>query len=252
MKNSAIRFKEYHSDKEKESQDKLLTLLKKSPIPDQELIPNLPLFLRRQDVARILFMNHLYGEMIDVHGIIAEFGIRWGRNLALLQSLRGTHEPYNYNHKIVGFDTFEGFPDVSKKDGGAEIITAGSFAVTNGYSNYLSEVMDYHEQESPVSHIKKYELVKGDACTTVKKYLQGHPETIIALAYFDLDIYQPTKDVLEAIKTHLTRGSIVVFDELNHPDFPGETRALKEVFGLNRYAIRQNPYGSMQSYMVIE
>ena len=252
MKKNAITFKEYHSGKERVEQEELQGLLKNCPIPEKELISNLPLFLRRQDVARILFMNHLYQEMIDTHGIIMEFGIRWGRNISLLQSLRGTYEPYNYNRKIVGFDTFSGFPSVSKKDGAAEIIEAGAFNVTDGYEKYLSAVCDYHEAESPISHIKKYELVKGDASVSIKKYLKDHPETIIALVYLDLDIYQPTKDVLQAIRGHLTKGSVIAFDELNHSDFPGETLALKEVFGLDGYSIRQNPYGSMQSYIVIE
>ena len=79
-----------------------------------------------------------------------------------------------------------------------------------------------------------------------------HPETIVALAYFDFDIYQPTKTCLEAIKGRLTKGSVVAFDELNCPEFPGETLALKEVFGLDKYAIRRNPLNPLCSYIVIE
>ena len=57
---------------------------------------------------------------------------------------------------------------------------------------------------------------------------------------------------LKAIKEHLTKGSIIGFDELNLHDFPGETLALKEVFGLDRYRIIRSPYSSVQSYIVIE
>jgi hypothetical protein len=37
-----------------------------------------------------------------------------------------------------------------------------------------------------------------------------------ALAYFDLDLYEPTRAVLEQIRPYLTKGSIVAFDEFAH------------------------------------
>ena len=112
-------------------------------------------------------------------------------------------------------------------------------------------MLNCHEQESPISHKKKYELVKGDATVKIQEYLQKYPETIIAFAYFDLDIYEPTKKCLEAIKKHLTKGSIIGFDQLNNPDWPGETVALKEVFGTDRYEIIRSSLTN-QSYMIIK
>lgn len=45
-----------------------------------------------------------------------------------------------------------------------------------------------------------------------------------------------------AILPHLTKGSVIGFDELNFHAFPGETLALKEVLGLGKYSIRRNRY----------
>ncbi len=94
--------------------------------------------------------------------------------------------------------------------------------------------------------------MKGNAIEQIDVYLNDHPETIIAFAYFDFDIYAPTKKCLERILSHLTKGSIIAFDELNHSIFPGETLALKEVLGLTKYSIRRSPFSSYQSYLVIE
>ena len=47
-----------------------------------------------------------------------------------------------------------------------------------------------------------------------------------------MDIYKPTKDCLKAIKPHLTKGSVLAFDELNCDMARGVTPALKEVFNL--------------------
>ena len=56
-----------------------------------------------------------------------------------------------------------------------------------------------------------------------------------------MDLYKPTKNVLELILPRLTKGSLLVFDELNSETFPGETRAVIEVLGLNNLRLRRNP-----------
>jgi hypothetical protein len=229
-----------------------IDLFRNSPIPTEFLISNLNLYTRRQDLTRVLFMHDLYKKILPVHGVIMEFGTWWGQNLALFSNFRGIYEPYNHDRKIIGFDTFQGFPSVHEKDGKASMIKKGTFSTQSSYLKHLSKVLNYHEQESPISHIKKHSIIKGDASITIKQYLKDHPETIIALAYFDFDIYKPTKECLEAIKPHLIKGSVLAFDQLCVEDYPGETIALKEVFNINNLRIQRNPLSSIQSFVVIE
>jgi hypothetical protein len=223
---------------------------KNAPIPDNELLTNLGLFISRQTLSRILYMQELYSKIISVHGVIMEFGVRWGQNLSLFSSLRGMYEPFNYNRKIIGFDTFSGFPVLSKKDG--DLLAIGDYAVAADYEKYLEAILSYHEKESPIPHKKKFELVKGDASVTFKNYLEKNPHTIVAMAYFDFDIYQPTKDCLELLLPRLTKGSVIAFDELNCPEFPGETLAVMETIGLSKYAIKRSPLNPLISYIVID
>lgn len=224
--------------------------LRNSPVPDQELLDNLGLYLTRQTLSRINFIQRLYTIILPVHGVIMEFGVRWGQNMALFSNLRGLHEPYNYNRKVIGFDTFSGFPSVAPQDGGR--VKEGDYGVADDWMTRLEEILDLHEQNSPIPHKKKHELVQGDATETLPAYLQEHPETVIALAYFDFDIYAPTRACLEAILPHLTKGSVLAFDELNVPEFPGETLAVREVLGLSRYAIRRDPSSPLTSWLVVE
>jgi hypothetical protein len=240
------------SDSELEKRKKFLELYKECPIPENEILSNIGLFEKRQEITKQLFLNEIYREIVNVHGVIIEFGVRWGQNLVTLNNLRAIYEPYNYNRKIIGFDTFDGFPVVAPEDGTNEIIKAGAFSVTKDYGSYLEEVLNYHESECPMSHIKKNYIVKGDATVEFEKYLNDNPETIVAFAYFDFDIYTPTKKCLELLKQHLTKGSVIGFDELNDHKFPGETLALKEAFGLNRYKIQRNMFSCMQSFLIIE
>jgi len=53
--------------------------LRSAAIPDNELLDNLGLFLTRQTLSRINFMQQLYQMIVPVHGVIMEFGVRWGR-----------------------------------------------------------------------------------------------------------------------------------------------------------------------------
>ncbi len=240
------------SGTEQAARKRIQKLFAAAPIPRDELLSNLGLFINRQSLSRILFMHELYSKIVGVHGIVVEFGVRWGQNLALFESFRGMYEPFNHNRKIVGFDTFEGFPSVDPKDGNAPIARTGAYGVTAGYETFLEQVLAYHEQESPLQHIRRFEIVKGDASESIEAYLERNPETIVALAYFDFDIYQPTKRCLDAIKPHLTKGSVLGFDELNYHAYPGETLALREAFPLDRYAIRRTPHSNVASYIVID
>ena len=242
----------FASSDEVSHRERLLHMFKNCPIPEDEIMANLGIFLGRQKLSRILYMHELYQKIINVHGIVVEFGVRWGQNLALFESFRGIYEPFNYSRKIVGFDTFDGFPSVSEKDGENEVLYPGAFSVTKDYYQFLDLILKYHESESPISHIKKYELVKGDASHSFREYLEKNPHTIIAFAYFDMDIYQPTKTCLDLIKRHVTKGTVIGFDELSYPEFPGETIALQEVFGLDRYTISRSPLSPLSSWIVID
>ena len=201
---------------------------------------HLPLFITRQALSRQLYFDQLYRQILDVPGVICEFGVQWGASLATLANLRGIHEPYNYSRHLYGFDTFSGFAAVSSKDG--EACEVGDYSVVTGYEAELARILSMHENNSPLSHIEKTHLVKGDARVTVPDWLKGNPHAVIAMAIFDMDVYLPTKEVLGVILPRLTRGSVLVFDELNCPQFPGETQALSEVLGLDRLRLRRTPH----------
>jgi len=203
-KNENIDIVRFGPADEDDRRNKLVELMDNSPIPEQEKLLNTGLFLTPQNLSRVLYIDHLYKQILETQGVVMEFGCRWGQNLSLFTSLRGIYEPYNRLRKVIGFDTFEGFVDVDQKDG--QEMKQGAYSVTEHYDDYLNQVLTLQEKESPLPHLKKYEVVKGDVCTTVPKYLEENPHTIIALAYFDLDLYKPTKEVIEALLPRITKG----------------------------------------------
>lgn len=223
------------SAQEKAIRTEMMALLKSSPIPESELCENLPLYIRRQTLMDVLALNEAYKRILTVPGVIIEAGTRWGRKLATLISLRGVYEPYNINRRIIGFDTFEGFLEIGAEDGDAPAVHRGAFTASLGYREYLQKVLTVQEQESPLSHVQRFEIYEGDIAETLPQFLNSNPEVLIALVYLDLDLYKPTRAVLEAISPRLVRGTVLAFDQVGHPEFPGETRALNDVLGLRQY-----------------
>jgi len=252
MKNKDFGIKTYSSSEEHAVRKSFYEQFKSCPIPDNQLLSNLGLFLNSKSMARLLFLDHIYQQIIDVHGVVMEFGTRWGQNLAVFSALRGIYEPFNRHRKLVGFDTFKGFPSISAKDGKSDMMKKGELAVTENYDQYLTRTLELQEKDNPLAHLKKFELRVGDATKEINRYLKEHPETIISLVYFDFDLYEPTKKCLEAIRPHLVKGSVVGFDELNDIDSPGETVALMETFGLNNVRLKRYRYASRVSYFVVE
>src|SRR5262249_13793274 len=79
-----------------QSRVRQMELFRRTPLPPQELATNLGLYLRSTMVAKILYLDELYRQVLPLPGVVMEFGCWWGANLALFSSLRAVHEPYNY------------------------------------------------------------------------------------------------------------------------------------------------------------
>lgn len=229
-----------------------IKLLKNAPLSDTDLYRNLALFINRPLLSKLLYLDSLYKQIKDIHGHIIEFGVRWGQNLSVLQCLKGIYEPYNFRRKIIGFDTFAGFPTVHENDGSYEEVKVGEQGVSDNYQAFLEQILQLQVQNNPLPDMHKYELVVGDAVETLDKYLHENPETLVSLAYFDFDLYEPTKKCLELIKPRLCKGSIIAFDELNHEFWPGETQAFQEILGANNFTIKRFPHIPDESYIVFE
>lgn len=221
-------------------------------MPDNELMLNLGLYLRSSIFAKLLFLNEAYELIVDQPGNILEFGCWWGQNLVSFENLRAIHEPFNQSRRVIGFDSFSGYGETSSMDGGNSVIDKGSYSLPEGYSNYLKELMDFHEEDHVMGHNKKHDIIVGDVRQTVPQFFEDHPGQMVALAYFDLAQYEPTKICLEAVMPHLMPGSVLVMDELNSRDYPGETVAFKEVFQSYRYRLRKSRFFTDRTFVILQ
>lgn len=222
------------------NRERLFDLFRRRPMSDEELLVNLGLYMRSGALAKILFLDEIYRRARKIPGCIMEFGVWWGQTLTTMENLRAIHEPYNHQRHIIGFDTFTGYTEIGSKDRPSELITEGVYRVSEGHERYLADILDFHEKENVMGHIEKHEVVKGDVRVTLPDWLDRNPQAFVALALFDMALYEPTKLSLTAIAPRLIKGSLVIFDELNHKDYPGETEAAMEVLGSSQFSIENS------------
>lgn len=243
---------DYASEAEKRSRGDLLANLLASPIPHHSVLANLGLFQTSKTFSRLVFMHEFYKMGLGVMGQVFDFGTRWGQNMAIWIAVRDMLEPFNRHRKIVGFDTFGGFPSTAAEDGSSEMIGVGNIPVTDNYPDYLKMLLTTLECNTALPHLKRFELVQGDASETVRNYFEANPHAIVSHAFFDFDLYEPTRDCLRAVWNRMPKGAVLGFDEVNDPDSPGETQAIIDVLGIDHIRLQRFPWVSRVSYIVKE
>jgi Macrocin-O-methyltransferase (TylF) len=220
----------------------LVKLFRESPVtPNDDLLTNLYLYQPATILAKTLYLNELYERIMHLPGDIFEFGVWWGANLSLFANLRTIHEPYNRARRVVGFDTFTGYPEPSEHDR-PEFVQSRGYDVGADYRSHLTAVLDAHEGEGPSPTTRKYELIAGTIEDTLAAYLESNPQIFIALAYVDLQTYEGTKAALSGIKDRMVPGGVIAMDELLAADYAGEAQAFREVFADRRYRMERSRF----------
>jgi hypothetical protein len=203
-------------------------------------------FAPRQSISHFLARNEIYKEILPLHGSVFDFGAYRGSSFFTWLQLSAIYEPYNHMRKVVGFDSFDGFSELGEHDHGPEgtdlaLKRLGGMAIPGGGAE-LHEGVRLYDLNRPLGHVSKGQVEEGLLPQAFADYLEAHPETVVAMASFGLGLYEPTRDLLELLKPRLQRGSLLVFEDLNQATWPGETRALFEVFGAGTVSLQRWPY----------
>jgi len=241
-----------NTDKQFDYYQKLNDFIENKSTSMMEKMSCFPVYASRQVITSFIEKYEIYKLCINIPGSIVECGVAGGRGLMAFAHLSSIFEPYHYTRKIIGFDTFEGFPEISDKDK-----TSAAYHMKKGglhFDSYemLSKAIKLYDMNRTLGHLKKVKLIKGDISETFPKYLKKNPELVIALLYLDLDLYKPTLDTLKLVVSRVPKGGIIAFDELNHPDYPGETFAVMEAIGINNLRLKRLDISPMLSYAILE
>jgi len=172
-------------------------------------------------LAKLLAHVELYEQIIDKPGSVAEFGVHKGNSLIRWLSLRDLKETAS-SRTVIGFDAFGEFPktDIRSVESDLRFIEDFEAQAGDGLSKEsLESILDF-------KRLVNYELVQGNILETLPDYLLEHDHVMFSLVHLDLDVYEPTKFVLETIIDHIVPGGIIVIDDYN--SVAGATRAVNE------------------------
>jgi len=158
----------------------------------------------------------------NIEGDVVECGFGYGRSFSVLSYLAKKH-----SRKIYSFDSFIGFPHITKNDTPPRNPKVGqwkarSLKEARKFANTLKlqENKDYSIQQVIFDEKAKSPI----------------PNKKIALLYIDLDLYIGYKYSLKLFFDQVSSGGIVAFDEYNEVKWPGATLAVNEFLNSMGYS----------------
>lgn len=189
------------------------------------------------------FLNHLeiYNRILDLPGDILEFGVYKGTSIVRLLSFRNLLEN-EFSRKVIGFDIFGKFPDKLQIESDKNFVK--QFENAGGYG-ISEEELNMHLKNKG---FKNYELIRGDINETIPEYISGNPSCKISLLHIDVDVYEPTKTILELLWDKIAKGGILMLDD--YGTIEGETKAVDEFFKEKNIQINKPRFNYIPSYIV--
>ena len=134
--------------------------------------------------------------------------------------------PTATHKKVIGFDTFAGFPELAAEDGQSDSTVQklpGGLSAESFLSEF-SALLVLHNSDA-VLPTERGKIVQGDICKTLPEWLEQNPEARFCLVNMDVDIYEPTTVILEGCWDRIVPGGVLILDEYATSKWPGETRA---------------------------
>ncbi|NHN33870.1 class I SAM-dependent methyltransferase [Paenibacillus sp. S3N08] len=208
-------------------------------------------FMRRQELSYILANYEIFKQIQDVKGSIFYFGVYYGEGFMTYANLCAALEPFNHSRQIIGFDTFDGYPEVTANDVNPQLeyrtMHAGGWA--SNFYDVLNELIEIYDSNRPISQLTKAKLVKGDVNVTLPDYIEKNPHSVASLVVLTMNLYEPTKNALSLLWPRMPKGGIVVMHSIDQHITPGITAALLDTIGIN-HEIKIFPYAPNLAYII--
>ena len=213
-----------------EARMEIFQLMQTYTATPEEKERSLGLFLRGSLLARIFAITDIYKEIIDIPGSIFDVGTWRGQTAVVCENLRAIFEPLNFNRRIFCFDTFQGYKGFSDKDKATELHRDGTYTLDgSSYAEFLRHLLTLHEVSNAMGHNHgKHSVIQGDYRETMKNFFAENPNEFLALAFFDVNSYDPTLKAFEMIWERLVPGGVVAFWQLARNTIPAEARVYSE------------------------
>lgn len=190
------------------------------------------------------FISHLefFRQTSNVRGEIVEFGIFKGNSFFRWIKFRELLEQ-TFSRKIIGFDIFGEFPEANF-DGDIAKRNAFVEETNGGVSISFEEMNDLLNKQGLNENV---DIIKGDILVTLDDYLEKNPHLKISLLHIDVDLYEPSKHILEKLFDRVTKGGIIIFDD--YGAFAGTNKAVDDFFN-NNIEVKKLSFSHAISYII--
>lgn len=216
----------------------------------EQRLETFPRYARRKTITRFITLYELFKLAMPVKGSIVECGVLRGFGLMTWAHLSAVMEPANLMRRIYGFDSFDGFPAVGPLDANALKTPRPGELRADSYDE-LQRLIEIYDQDRFIGHVEKVRLIKGDLVETVPRFVEETPHLVVSLLFLDVDLFEPTRTALQHFVPRMPKGAILVFDELDNPIWPGETRALLETLGIRDVTLRRFEWDPYMAYAIL-
>lgn len=234
----------YSTDTSLNARSELFEEFKNYPATPEEAERSLGLFLRGSLLARIFGIREAYEQIVQLPGLVLDIGTWRGQTAVVCENLRAIFEPLHLNRRIVCFDTFTGYQGFSDKDKPTSIHKDGTYTLTGGYEDILKNLLMLHEQNNAMGHFSgKHTVIKGDCRTTLPQFFSENKNEFVALAFFDVNSVEPTKEALHTVWDRLVPGGILAVWQLTRNTIPAEGIVyVSEVLGHLPHEIKRSQF----------
>ena len=193
-------------------------------------------------IAKTIAQYKLFERTVHIEGDIVECGVFKGASFSRFAMYRKIHKIEN--KKIIGFDSFDTFPNTEyvkdQKLRESFISDAGDQSISR---EQLHEVLINKECNNNI------DLIKGDITVTVPEFIHNNPNIKISILNLDVDIYEPSVAILEYMYPLITPGGIMILDDYN--SFHGETKAVNEYF-MDKDVLIKEPVFQGGPYFIVK
>jgi hypothetical protein len=239
------------TEKEKDVITALESVFSRSPDSVAIRLQSFTKYIREQELRRLFSLYEIFQRVLPIKGSVIECGVYRGFGLMSWALLSSILEPINLTRRIYGFDTFEGFPGTTGEDKNV-VGEVGKGALCSNSWDELTELIHLYDRNRFLGHIPKVKLIKGNAVETIPAFVRENRQLVVSLLFLDFDLYEPTKVAIDHFLPRMPKGSIIAFDELDNPLWPGETQALLDTIGVKNLKIERNSFDPYIGFAVID
>ena len=193
-------------------------------------------------IGKLLYHYEIYKKIINVPGDIIECGVFKGISLTRFLTYRSILEN-NFSRKVYGFDSFGKFPSAKNPSDKKFIKMWKNLAGDSISKDELHKILLEKKFEN-------FELIEGDVLKTIPSFIKDRNNTIIALLHLDMDVYRPTKYVINKLFDKMSSNGIILIDD--YTTVAGATKAINEFLKSKKgLKIQKLAHYKMPSYIVV-